>query len=59
MSALEQVVMCNNRKLTKKTEKASQGCKRAKSNEMRATLSTTICSNKVPTEKKKTFQRVR
>jgi hypothetical protein len=39
-------------------EKTSQGCKRVESltNEMKTTLSTTICSNEVPTKKKKTSQ---
>jgi hypothetical protein len=61
MSALEQVAMCSNRKLIRKMEKASQGCKRAKrlSDEMRITLSTTIYCNKVPTKKKKTIQKTR
>jgi hypothetical protein len=61
MSVLEQATMCNNIEPTKKMEKAPQGCKRAKSlsSEIRTTLSTTICNNKVLTKKKKTFQRVR
>lgn len=56
MSALEQVTMCNNGKPTRKMEKAYQGHKRVKNDEMKTTLNTTIYNNKVPTKKKKKFQ---
>ncbi len=58
MNVLEQATMYSNRELIKRMEKTSQGYKRMESltNEMKTTLSTTICSNKVPTKKKKTSQ---
>ncbi len=59
MSTLEQATMCNNRKPTRKMEKAYQGRKRVKNDEMKTTLNTTIYNNKVLTKKKKSFQRAK